>query len=270
MDSLGKNPVHRTPFPRPTMTNKRQGEKHDPENRKSEFDVPCLCVVMPVYNEERTVGKILDRVRAQPLVQQIIAVDDGSQDGTGECLRRIASTDSRLKVFTHPHNRGKGAAIRTGLAHVSAPVVIIQDGDMEYDPSDYEPMLEVIRQGAEVVYGSRFLQRDESGSFASTRWHRWGNRVLTALVNLATGQRLSDSATCYKMFRANMLSRIMLEEERFGFCPEVTAKISKLGIRITEVPIHYEFRTQAEGKKIRLTDGLRAVYCLVRYTWFAK
>lgn len=227
---------------------------------------PCLGVVMPIYNEEPTVEKILERVLAQPLVKQVIAVDDGSGDGTWACLQRVAAqAGERLQILQHPQNRGKGAAIRTALEYIRTPVVVIQDGDMEYDPADYGPLLEGIRQGAAVVYGSRFLRRGSSGQYASTLWHRWGNRALTALVNRATGQHLSDSATCYKMFRSSLLAHLTLEEEGFGFCPEFTMKVSKLGHRIAEVAINYHFRSKQEGKKIRLTDGLRAVYCLLRY-----
>lgn len=232
---------------------------------------PCLGVVMPIYNEEPTVEKILERVLAQSLVKQVIAVDDGSGDGTWACLQRVAAqAGERLQIVQHPQNRGKGAAIRTALEYIRTPVVVIQDGDMEYDPADYELLLEKMRQGAQVVYGSRFLKPSSEGGYSSTFWHRSGNRLLTSLTNAVSGQHLSDSATCYKMFRWEVLGQIDLQEERFGFCPEVTMKVSRLGIRIIEVPIRYQFRTQAEGKKIRLTDGFKAVYCLLRYAWFPE
>ena len=228
----------------------------------------CISVVVPVYNEERTIEEILRRSLLQPSVAQLIAVDDGSSDTTWERLKKAAAHDKRLKILQHPQNRGKGAAIRTALPHAASPLILIQDGDLEYDPEDYGRLLERMRRGAQVVYGSRFLQPASGGAYSSTFWHRSGNRLLTLLVNAVSGQRLSDSATCYKMFRQEVLQQIELEEERFGFCPEVTMNVSHLGIRIVEIPIRYQFRTRAEGKKIRLTDGFKAVYCLLRYGYF--
>lgn len=254
----------------------QQKQKSESDIREAqEFSVRSLYVVVPVYNEERTIGKILEKVLAQPSVGKVIAVDDGSGDGTRSCMEAVRAGNPALTVLRHEQNAGKGAAIRTGVKYLSSQhpppssVVIIQDGDLEYDPADYELLLEKMRQGAQVVYGSRFLKPDSEGGYSSTFWHRSGNRLLTSLVNAVSGQHLSDSATCYKMFRWEVLGQIKLQEERFGFCPEVTVKVSRLGIRIVEVPIRYQFRTQAEGKKIRLTDGFKAAYCLLRYAWFS-
>ncbi len=255
--------------------NPQQKQKSESDREAQEFSVRSLYVVVPVYNEERTIGKILEKVLAQPCVGKVIAVDDGSADGTRATLEKVRAANPALTVLKHERNAGKGAAIRTGVKYLSlqhpppSSVVIIQDGDLEYDPADYELLLEEMRQGAQVVYGSRFLKPSSEGGYSSTFWHRSGNRLLTSLTNALSGQHLSDSATCYKMFRWEVLAQIVLQEERFGFCPEVTMKVSRMGIRIVEVPIRYQFRTRAEGKKIRLTDGFKAVYCILRYAWFS-
>ncbi|MEK7675813.1 MAG: glycosyltransferase family 2 protein [Verrucomicrobiota bacterium] len=224
----------------------------------------CLGVVMPVFNEAATLDEILRRVLAQSCVQEVVVVDDASTDGTSEILAAWPARDARLRVLSHSVNRGKGAAIRTGLAQMSTPVVIIQDADLEYDPSDYERLLDPVRRGeAEVVYGSRFAGKIRP---ASAWWHRWGNGLLTWATNLMTGLRLTDEATCYKLFRRDVIARLELKEDRFGFCPEVTVKVSKLGMRLVEVPISYCPRSHREGKKIRLRDGLDALRCLVKYS----
>ena len=219
---------------------------------------------MPVFNEAATLDEILRRVLAQSCVQEVVVVDDASTDGTSEILAAWPARDARLRVLSHPINRGKGAAIRTGMAQMSAPVVIIQDADLEYDPSDYGRLLDPVRRGeAEVVYGSRFAGKIRP---ASAWWHRWGNGLLTWATNLMTGLRLTDEATCYKLFRRDVIARLELKEDRFGFCPEVTVKVSKLGMRLVEVPISYCPRSHREGKKIRLRDGLDALRCLVKYS----
>ena len=188
-------------------------------------------------------------------------MDDTSTDGTSE-IRAWPARDAS-SVLSHSVNRGKGAAIH-GLAQMSTPVVIIQDADLEYDPSDYERLLDPVRRGeAEVVYGSRFAGKIRP---ASAWWHRWGNGLLTWATNLMTGLRLTDEATCYKLFRRDVIARLELKEDRFGFCPEVTVKVSKLGMRLVEVPISYCPRSHREGKKIRLRDGLDALRCLVKYS----
>jgi glycosyltransferase involved in cell wall biosynthesis len=227
---------------------------------------PCLGVVIPVYNEVNTVDAILKRVLSQPSVAEVLVVDDCSTDGTLERLKRWPSTDDRVRLIFHQGNQGKGAAVRSGLRQSTAPVVIVQDADLEYDPADYASMLKEIFSGnADVVYGSRFANNERR---RNALWHTLGNRVLTTIGNLATGFRLTDSATCYKMFRRDVLARIQLEEDRFGFCPEVTAKVAKLRVRLVEVPISYSARGVAQGKKIRLRDGLDALRCIIRYNWF--
>jgi glycosyltransferase involved in cell wall biosynthesis len=223
----------------------------------------CLSVLMPVYNEAGTLNELLRRVLAQPSVEEVIAINDGSTDGTATLLSAWQSLDARVRVLHHSVNRGKGAAIRTGLVQTCAPVIIIQDADLEYDPNEYERLLEPIRLGkADVVYGSRFAGNVRP---ATAWWHHWGNKLLTHATNVVTGMRLTDEATCYKVFRREVLDGLVLKEDRFGFCPEVTVKVSKLGIRFTEVPIHYRPRSRQEGKKIRFSDGLSALRCLVKY-----
>jgi len=209
---------------------------------------------------------ILGLVLAQSCVAEVVVVDDASTDGTWEELNDCFSSNKRVHLLHHPKNYGKGAAIRTGLLHINAPYVIIQDADLEYDPKDYSHMLVEIQCGkADVVYGSRF-----TGGFHTNnpKWHTGGNMLLTSIVNIATGLRLSDSATCYKMFRRDIIDKIELRENGFGFCPEVTVKIAKLKARVVEVPIAYKGRTWAEGKKISLWDGFNAVWCILKYRWF--
>jgi glycosyltransferase involved in cell wall biosynthesis len=227
-----------------------------------------LSVIMPVYNESKTLDLIVPRVLAQPCVAQVLAVDDGSTDCSPEQLAAWVERDDRVRFLRHPRNRGKGAAIRTALPHATAPVVLIQDADLEYDPEDYQQMLKLIQSGqADVVYGSRFLAGARQ---VNSFWHTLGNRILTLASNLASNLSLTDEATCYKMFRREILTRITLEEEGFGFCPEITAKISKLGIKIYETPIRYSGRTRAEGKKIRLRDGWGAMRCVIKYNWMGS
>lgn len=226
----------------------------------------CLGVIMPVFNEARTIDEILRRVLAQPSVCELIAVDDASSDGTVDLLRSWPRRDPRVRVLEHPVNRGKGAAIRTALAASNAPVVIIQDADLEYSPEDYVPMLDLIlTDQADVVYGSRFSAKDK---LSNPSWHIFGNRCLTWCSNLASGLKLTDEATCYKMFRRDVIKQIKVEENGFGFCPEVTARVSKLGVRVREVPVSYHGRTVAEGKKIRIKDGWNALQCIIKYNFF--
>jgi glycosyltransferase involved in cell wall biosynthesis len=229
------------------------------------LDPVCLGVIMPVFNEERTIDEVLRRVLAQPCVCEVIAVNDASKDGTTEILRSWQKRDPRVRVVEHETNRGKGAAIRDGWNASTAPVVIIQDGDLEYDPGDYPKMLQLILNGeAEVVYGSRFGGDHNS---SNPGWHTFGNRCLTWCSNFASGLKLTDEATCYKMFRREVLQKFELKENGFGFCPEVTAKVSKLGARICEVPVSYRGRTKAEGKKIRFRDGFNALGCIIKYNF---
>jgi glycosyltransferase involved in cell wall biosynthesis len=237
--------------------------------RSDSHEIPvsdrCLSVVMPCYNEAKTIEQIIRRVLRQPSVAELIIVDDGSTDGTWEKLQPWASREARIRLLRHERNQGKGAAVRHGFETARAPVVVVQDADLEYDPSDYARLLEaLLTHKASVVYGSRFAP----GAQASTAgWHRGCNRLLTLAANLITGQRLTDEATCYKMMKREMLLELGLEEDGFGLCPEVTAKLSRLGIKIMEVPINYEGRTRAQGKKLRLRDGWRALYCLWKYTF---
>jgi len=225
---------------------------------------PCLSVVMPVYNEEATVAKVIQTVLAQRPMQELIIVDDCSSDGTWKVLQDLERVDKRLRLIRHEKNQGKGAALRTGFRHASAPVVIVQDADFEYSPSEYYLVLAPILTGkADVVYGSRFI------GFGAHRvlyyWHSVGNKILTTLSNMATNLNLTDMETCYKTFRREVLEKIVIEENRFGFEPEITAKVSKLKLRVYEVAISYHGRTYEEGKKINWRDGFSALRCILKY-----
>jgi glycosyltransferase involved in cell wall biosynthesis len=232
---------------------------------RSNDDIPpCLAVVIPVFNEEATVEEIIGAVLLQRPVQQVVVVDDASRDGTWPVLQNVAARDRRIHLVRHPINRGKGAALRTGFAAVDAPIVVIQDADQEYDPVEYYLLLNPILAGkADVVYGSRFLG---SGSHRVLYyWHAVGNRWLTTLSNMTTNLNLTDMETCYKAFREEVLKRIVIEEDRFGFEPEITAKVARLGARLYEVPISYNGRTYDEGKKIGWRDGVKALWCILKY-----
>jgi glycosyltransferase involved in cell wall biosynthesis len=233
-----------------------------------------LSVVVPIYNEEKTLPTILERIRAVPIRKEIVMVDDGSRDGTREILRNLETQpldpDNRLTVVYHEKNAGKGAALRTGFQRATGDVVIVQDADLEYDPSEYPRLLQPIIDGkADVVYGSRFLG-DHPHRVLYFR-HYLGNQVLTLLSNWFTNLNLTDMETCYKVFRREALAPIVptLKQNRFGFEPEVTAKIARRnrGLRIYEMSISYSGRTYEEGKKIGLKDGFNALYCIVRYWW---
>ena len=234
---------------------------------KSNADIePCLSVAMPVFNEAATVADVIKTVLAQRPVQQLVIVDDASTDGTWEKLQPLATGDSRIKLARHEVNQGKGAALRTGIAHATSPIVIIQDADLEYDPSEYHRLLAPILSGkADVVFGSRF-----SGSDAHRvlyYWHSVGNKMLTTLSNMATGVNMTDMETCYKTFRREIIQKIKIEENRFGFEPEITAKVARLKVRIFEVAISYSGRTYAEGKKIGWRDGIHALWCIFKYNF---
>ena len=226
---------------------------------------PCLTVVMPVYNEAATVGEVIRVVLAQRPVQQLVVVDDCSRDGTWATLQALAQNEPRIQLVHHEVNQGKGAALRTGIAHATAPIVIIQDADLEYDPTEYFRLLTPILNGkADVVFGSRFMGADAHRVVYF--WHMVGNRFLTLLSNMMTNINLTDMETCYKVFRREVLQKISIEENRFGFEPEITAKMARLeGCRIFEVGISYYGRTYAEGKKIGWRDGFRAIYAILKY-----
>lgn len=241
---------------------------NSPITINSNADIPpCLSVVVPVYNEENTIAPILDVILEQRPVMEVIVVDDGSDDKTYEIVSQKAKTNSRIKLFKHDYNQGKGAALRTGFMNVSAPYVIIQDADLEYDPTEYYLLLKpALMNKADVVFGSRFL------GYGAHRvlyyWHSVGNQMLTMLSNMATNLNLTDMETCYKLFRKEVLDRIKIEENRFGFEPEITSKVSKLNVRIYEVPISYYGRTYDEGKKIGWKDGVYAFFCILKYNIF--
>ena len=224
--------------------------------------IPQLSVVMPCYNEAPTITEIAKRVLASPHTAQLVIIDDGSTDGTRDLLGSF--DDSRVIVIEQPENRGKGAALRRGFAEVSAEYVIVQDADLEYDPVDYDLMLEPLLAGnADVVFGSRF----QSGRPRRVLyfWHSVGNRLLTLLSNMFTDLNLTDMETCYKAFRTEVVKNLELREDRFGIEPEITAKVAAGGWRVWEVGISYSGRTYAEGKKIDWRDGVAAVRCIVKY-----
>lgn len=223
----------------------------------------CLSVVVPCFNEEATIEQLLSRVIASEWVAEVIVVDDGSADRSTELVR--ACSDKRVRLICQPFNMGKGAALRRGLAEASSPYVIIQDADLEYDPSEYGRLLApLLRDEADVVYGSRFASSSQRRVLFF--WHSIGNRVLTLLSNVFTNLNLTDMETCYKVFRTELIQSIELEEDRFGFEPEVTAKLAARRARFFEMGISYSGRTYQEGKKIGWKDGLRAVYCILRYS----
>lgn len=229
-----------------------------------------VSVVMPVYNEKVYVGAVIRRVLDTGLVDELVVVDDCSTDGTTEYLRTVAAYGSRdgcrIVVVFHERNRGKGAALRAGFERVGSDVVIVQDSDLEYDPVDYPKLLAPIFDGrADVVYGSRFLGETHRVLFF---WHMVGNKALTFLSNIFTNLNLTDMETCYKAFRTDVLRDIRLTSDRFGFEPEVTAKVAKKGYRIYETSVSYAGRTYAEGKKINWKDGVAAVWHIVRFNIF--
>ena len=224
-----------------------------------------VSVIMPVYNERNTLRAVVERVLAVPQEVELICVDDGSRDGSREILAELQSQHSNLRVLLQPKNMGKGAALRRGIQEATGDFVLIQDADLEYDPADYPNLLEPLIQGkADVVYGSRFLG---SGPHRVLYfWHSVGNRLLTLLSNCLTNINLTDMETCYKVFRREIVQAIPIEENRFGFEPEITVKIAKRRLRIYEVGIRYWGRTYEEGKKIGWKDGVRCLWCLLKYS----
>lgn len=223
-----------------------------------------LSVVIPVYNEVGTLHEIVERVQQVDIEKEIVIVDDASTDGSGELATTISNGADNVRVIRHERNRGKGHALRTGFTQATGDFVIVQDADLEYDPADYPKLLNPLLQDkADAVYGSRFLTASEHRVLYFR--HYLGNRFLTLLSNLATDLNLTDMESCYKVFRRQLLQSLVLEEDRFGFEPEITSKIAKAGARVYEVGISYHGRTYAEGKKIRPRDGLWALWCIVKY-----
>jgi glycosyltransferase involved in cell wall biosynthesis len=240
---------------------------HEDDWPAAELRLPddfCLSIVVPVYNEHATIRAIIAKLLRLDLPTEIIVVDDGSTDGTREVLQELQGLP-RLRIVLKPLNEGKGAALRSGFALVTGHLVLVQDADLEYDPRDIPRLIAPLVNGdVDVVYGSRFLERRWRGSSAV---HRLGNRLLTIASNLTTGLRLTDMETCYKLFRSEVLADLSVQQDRFGFEPEVTAKLARRGLRFREVPVRYHARDWQQGKKIGLRDALSTLYCIVRYAW---
>jgi len=230
-----------------------------------------LSIVIPVYNEKDTILSIVQAVESVPLREiekEIVIVDDHSTDGTRELMKRELDNGQR-RVIYHERNQGKGAALRTGFSAASGDIVLVQDADLEYNPAEYPKLLKPILEGkADVVYGSRFVGGEEKRVLFF--WHSMGNKFLTMLSNMLTNLNLTDMETCYKVFRREILEKITVEENRFGFEPEITAKVSKLRCRIYEVGISYSGRTYEEGKKINWKDGVSAFRCILKYNLFRQ
>lgn len=223
-----------------------------------------LSVVMPVYNEQPTLRRVIERVTSVGLKLELLCVDDGSSDGSRAILAELERQTPQMRVFLQPQNMGKGAALRRGIQEATGDYVIIQDADLEYDPNDYGRLLGPLNSGqADVVYGSRFVGAGPHRVLYF--WHRVANSFLTLISNMITNLNLTDMETCYKAFRREVIQSIPLEEDRFGFEPEITVKIAKRNLRVYEVGISYWGRTYAEGKKIGWKDGVRALWCLIKY-----
>jgi glycosyltransferase involved in cell wall biosynthesis len=225
-----------------------------------------LSIIIPAFNEAAFLPEVIRRVEETPYDKEIIIVDDGSTDGTREYLKGLVSEG--IKVIVHEKNMGKGAAMRTGIEVATGDIVIVQDADLEYDPKDYPVLLEPIMQGkADVVYGSRFLGGPHRVLFF---WHSIGNSLITLISNMFTDLNLTDMETGYKAFRKKVFETITIESNRFGFEPEITAKVAKKGFRIYEVPISYSGRSYQEGKKITWKDGIKAIFTVLKYNLFRR
>jgi glycosyltransferase involved in cell wall biosynthesis len=221
-----------------------------------------LSVIMPVFNEHKTIREIIAKVLAVPIEKELVIVDDASTDGTREILKEYENTPG-IKVLYHEKNKGKAGAIKTGIPATTGEIISVQDGDLETDPNDFVHLTAPIKTGeAEVVYGSRYMHKGER-SLYFTYW--MGARFLSYVVNILYGQNITDEATCYKVFKADILKKIPLEYDRFEFCPEVTAKVSKLGYKIKELPMNYFPRSFDEGKKMNWKDGVKALWVLVKF-----